>query len=81
MAIVELYKIEVWLKSDAGYEFSPAIGFSKERQLPVKDGFVFFSDLRKLNGFGFPLDSVHHYKITAVFRESDNATTNPPSMP
>ena len=45
MAIIEHYKIEAWLKRGVGYESSPVIGFSKERQLPIKDGFVFLSDL------------------------------------
>ncbi len=79
--VIEYFKIQVWFKSQAGYEPTPAIGSSKDARLRVDDGWVFLSDLHGLNGFGFPLNDVHHYEITAVFRESDNATTNPPSMP
>ncbi|WP_175020565.1 hypothetical protein [Yersinia hibernica] len=79
--VIKHFKIEVWFKNYAGYEPSPARGFSTDARLPVEDGFVFLSDIKQLNGFGFPLDHVHHYEITAVYRESDNATSDTASLP
>lgn len=81
--MIEHFKIEVWLKSQiaSGAECLPAIGFSKHMGLPVENGFVFLSDVNRVCGLGFPLDDVHHYKITPVLREGDNAPENPPRLP
>jgi hypothetical protein len=81
--VIKHFKIDVWLKSQmaSGNNASPARGFSEDARLPVENGFVFLSDIRRLNGFGFPLDDVHHYEITAVYKESDNATSDTTSLP
>ncbi|HEN3609170.1 TPA: hypothetical protein U5E44_002366 [Yersinia enterocolitica] len=69
ISTIKYYQVTLY---EPGLQEIPRIGYNRNPDLEVKDGFVILRDEKQTSTYGIPLSSIGAYAINPVFDSEDS---------